>query len=165
MKKLLALTPSLPCDLGIKVIADEIVIHNLINDQALPFGVFLKGKCLILSSFTSRSTRSTTLNLIKGLKFNHVRWLVLRGSGFKAWSEEAKLCLRLGFSHCIYVNIPSNIMASVYHNVKIRLVGSCLSRLTLLAQVIRLKRIPDAYKGKGILYRFEQRKTKPGKRK
>ncbi|MGP1922489.1 MAG: 50S ribosomal protein L6 [Candidatus Hodgkinia cicadicola] len=136
------------------------------NDKlVLPFGVFIKHNCLIISSLLSGGIKSNVLNMIKGLKLNHIKWLVLRGSGFKANLDKKTLILKLGFSHCIVINIPAELSINIQQNVKIKITGSCLRQVTLLAQVIKSKRLPDAYKAKGVLYRFDENKTKPGKRR
>ncbi|MGP1917054.1 MAG: 50S ribosomal protein L6 [Candidatus Hodgkinia cicadicola] len=102
---------------------------------------------------------------MKGLKFNHVKWLVLKGSGFKATLDKQTLILKLGFSHCVQIGIPSGVLIDIYQNVKIRIIGVCLHQVTFVAQVVKSKRSPDVYKTKGILYRFDEIKTKSGKRR
>ncbi|MGP1930062.1 MAG: 50S ribosomal protein L6 [Arsenophonus sp. ET-DL12-MAG3] len=140
-------------------------IKGLTGKLTLPFGVFIKRNCLIISSLLNGGIKSNVLNMIKGLNLSHIKWLVLRGSGFKANLDKQTLILKLGFSHCVLINIPLEISINIQQNVKIRITGPCLRQVTFLAQAIKSKRLPDAYKAKGVLYRFDETKTKPGKRR
>ncbi|MGP1927005.1 MAG: 50S ribosomal protein L6 [Candidatus Hodgkinia cicadicola] len=142
-----------------------VYIKGLTGELVLPFGVFVKRNCLIISFLLSGGIKSNILNMIKGLRMNHVKWLVLRGSGFKANIDKQTLILKLGFSHCVSINIPLAVSIDIYQNVKIRITGPCLQKVTFMAQVVKSRRMPDAYKAKGVLYRFDETKTKSGKRR
>ncbi|MGP1911258.1 MAG: 50S ribosomal protein L6 [Candidatus Hodgkinia cicadicola] len=143
----------------------DIFVKSQNGKSILPNGIFIKNNCFVISYLINRGVKSTILNMMKGLKFNHVRWLVLRGSGFKATLDKQTLILKLGFSHCVQVDIPPEVLIDIYQNVKIRVTGVCLQQVTFVAQVVKSKRSPDAYKAKGISYRFDEIKTKAGKRR
>ncbi|MFP3039012.1 MAG: 50S ribosomal protein L6, partial [Candidatus Hodgkinia cicadicola] len=140
-------------------------LERLSDRSVLPFGIFLKSRSLILSSLVRREAKSHIINLIKGLIFKHVRWLVLKGTGFKCIVEGEDLILRVGFSHFVRSHIPGGITVVVHNGVKVKLVGMDLQQVTLFAQTLKLSKLPDAYKVKGILYRFEKRNPKVGKRR
>ena len=71
---------------------------------------------------------------------------------------------RLGYSHPIIFTIPANIQARVINQNKIVLVGPDYQQLTQFAAIIRSKRPPEPYNGKGVFVDNEQIQRKEGKK-
>ncbi|MGP1911617.1 MAG: 50S ribosomal protein L6 [Candidatus Hodgkinia cicadicola] len=165
MRTTIATVIYLSNDLSTFISLSAVFVKSQNGKLTLPNGIFIKSNCLVISKLTNGGGKSTIFNMMKGLKFNHVKWLVLRGSGFKATFDKQTLILKLGFSHCVQIAIPSGVLIDIYQNVKIRIIGVCLQQVTFVAQVVKSKRSPDAYKAKGISYRLDEIKTKAGKRR
>lgn len=94
--------------------------------------------------------------------------LKLIGVGYKAFELQSAnnnfLHLKLGFSHSLYYRVPSNINIKILQTTKLFISGYNLGSLSQCASVIRKCKIPEPYKGKGILYSNEIIKLKEGKK-
>lgn len=73
------------------------------------------------------------------------------------------LTLKLGFSHDIYLDIPENVTVECSTNSTITLIGTKKDHLAQFAAKIRSYRLPEPYKGKGILFKDETIRRKQGK--
>ena len=72
---------------------------------------------------------------------------------------------KLGQSHDIFYEIPSNIQVFMVKPTLIGLYGIDKENLSHVGADIRNLKLPDSYKGKGIRYKDEVIKTKIGKKK
>jgi large subunit ribosomal protein L6 len=83
----------------------------------------------------------------------------LFGVGFRISSiefEKIKLLkLEVGYSHSIYFRVPDGITVSVSSPTKFIVSGTC-DRVGEVCSKIRKIKIPEPYKGKGILYESEE---------
>jgi large subunit ribosomal protein L6 len=124
-----------------------------ITSKSKPFTKAMKGtlKALINQAFT-------------GVSLGFRKQLQLVGVGFKATIDNKKLVLKIGLSHLVQVTIPENIEIKCPKPTVITLKGTNLQELTNLAAKIRNLKVPEPYKGKGILYRYEKIKLKSGKK-
>ena len=94
--------------------------------------------------------------------------LKLVGVGFRIEStnesEKNLLTLKLGYSHYYYVKVPKNLEVNCFTKTKFSIFGNSYYEISQLASKIREKKIPEPYKGKGILYENEIVKIKEGKK-
>lgn len=92
--------------------------------------------------------------------------LKLVGVGFKASLRDNKLILKIGFSHEVIYEIPSDVKIFVSKNkgTFILIKGKEKDRVLQVAKNIRSFREPDAFKGKGIHYNKERLVLKKGKK-
>lgn len=94
--------------------------------------------------------------------------LKINGIGYKVDIIETSLFsllqLKLGFSHFIYYKIPKNIIIKSYKSNKLIILGHDYKLITSIAAKIRNFKVPEVYKGKGILYVNEIIKLKEGKK-
>jgi large subunit ribosomal protein L6 len=74
------------------------------------------------------------------------------------------LTLKLGYSHFIYVRIPKNLSLNCLTKTKFCVMGNSYSEVSTFSAKIRSKKIPEPYKGKGILYENEKLTLKEGKK-
>lgn len=74
------------------------------------------------------------------------------------------LQFKLGFSHFIFYKIPEKLTVFSLKNLKIFLSNPCLNKLTQVSAFVRSFKLPDPYKGKGILYSNEVVLLKKGKK-
>jgi large subunit ribosomal protein L6 len=119
-----------------------------------------------------RLIQKTTISLIKQLlvETNAPMYQKLKfvGVGYRASLvenfENYLLLLRLGYSHPIYFKIPQETKVFSLKLTKLFLSGYSFQKLTSAASKIRLNKIPEPYKGKGILYENEKIILKEGKK-
>lgn len=90
--------------------------------------------------------------------------LILEGVGYKVWKKKRKLKFKLGFSKPVFLKIPKGISVSIYKLRKITISSLSLQYLRIFRQKLRLLRVPDSYKKKGIRYYKEIFKLKEGKK-
>lgn len=94
--------------------------------------------------------------------------LSLVGVGYRVFSHETlanQIYLKLGYSHLIYFRIPSEIKTYCQKFTKLFLFGNnSYDLLTQTAAQIRNCKLPEPYKGKGILYDQEKIFLKKGKK-
>jgi len=92
--------------------------------------------------------------------------LRLVGVGFRAALVDNALMLKIGFSHEIKYIIPNDIIILVSKSKGTVLIikGKENHKVHQVAREIRMLRLPDAYKGKGIHYKNETLTLKKGKR-
>ncbi len=111
--------------------------------------------------------RALIANMVKGVSegFNVVQELV--GVGYKAEAKGQLLDLSLGYSHHIFIELPSEIkIETVSERGKNPLIKMSSIDKQLLGQVaakIRSLRKPEPYKGKGVKFQGEHLRKKAGK--
>ena len=108
-------------------------------------------------------TRTLINNMIEGVSKEFTRELQINGVGYRAQKQGKTLVLTLGYSHPVKMDEPEGISYDVpnpntiiVRGVDKELVGEC-------AAVIRSKRPPEVYRGKGIKYAEEVIRRKEGK--
>lgn len=101
---------------------------------------------------------------IEGVLFGFKCVLILKGVGYKAEIVENNLILKLGYSHEIKIIIPDGIKIIINNNTILNLYGIDLNNLTQFASYIKKYRLPEPYKGKGILFKNEIILRKEGKK-
>ena len=89
--------------------------------------------------------------------------LEIVGVGYRAAMNGNTLNLALGYSHPVNIEAPEGIKIVVEANTKITISGANKQAVGDIAAVIRSKRPPEVYKGKGIKYEGEYIRRKAGK--
>jgi len=107
--------------------------------------------------------RTLINNMIIGVSEQFKITLNLKGIGYRVSVQGKDLILNLGYSHPVKINIPSNISVDIIQNTNLNLKGCDKAQLGLFASQIRSWRLPEPYKGKGIIYEGEIVKRKAGK--
>ena len=108
-------------------------------------------------------TRNLINNMIIGVTDGFEQKLELNGVGYKANKQGKKLVLALGYSHPIEMDDPEGITTTCPDQTTIIISGSDKELVGQHAAVIRSKRAPEPYKGKGIKYSDEVIRRKAGK--
>lgn len=108
-------------------------------------------------------SRTLIHNAIVGVKEGFIKKLEIQGVGYRANMQGSNLNLQLGYSHPVLVEPPEGIQISVDGNTKITVKGSNKQTVGDVAALIRSKRPPEVYKGKGIRYEGEFIRRKAGK--
>ena len=107
--------------------------------------------------------RTLINNMILGVSQQFDLTLILKGVGYRAAVQGKEIVLNLGYSHPVKINIPNDITVEVVQNTTINLKSCDKEALGLFAANIRAWRLPEPYKGKGILYKDEKILRKAGK--
>ena len=108
-------------------------------------------------------SRTLIANAVHGVKTGFEKKLEIVGVGYRANMEGSNLNLALGYSHPVIVVPPAGITISVEANTKITVKGSNKQTVGDVAALIRSKRKPEVYKGKGVKYEGEYIRRKAGK--
>lgn len=108
-------------------------------------------------------TRSLLNNMVKGVKEEYTRELQINGVGYRAAKQGNKLVLNLGYSHPVEMEQPAGITFDVPNPNTIIVKGIDKELVGQTAAVIRTKRPPEVYRGKGIKYAEEVIRRKEGK--
>lgn len=109
------------------------------------------------------TTASHISNMVEGVTKGYQKQLEIEGVGYKFNLSGDKLVLNIGFSHQVELSIPKGITCELEKNV-LTIKGSDKEAVGEFAAVIRSKKKPEPYKGKGIHYVGEHIRRKEGKR-
>jgi large subunit ribosomal protein L6 len=106
-------------------------------------------------------------NMIEGVDKGFKTEQEIVGVGFRANVTGQLLELTLGFSHTVIFELPKDIKATAIaeKGKPPALIMESFDKelLGLVAAKVRSLRKPDVYKGKGVRYKGEQLRIKPGK--
>lgn len=108
-------------------------------------------------------TRTLINNMIQGASNEFTRVLEVNGVGYRATKQGTKLVLTLGYSHPVEMEAPAGITFDVPNPNQIIVKGIDKELVGQTAAVIRTKRPPEVYRGKGIKYAEEVIRRKEGK--
>ncbi|MBU0569618.1 50S ribosomal protein L6 [Patescibacteria group bacterium] len=140
--------------------------------RKLSKNVFLEiknGQVLVLTKGKSKqskamhgTTRALIANMVCGVSDGWSKTLELVGAGYRAEVSGSTLTLTVGYSHPVKIEALEGI---TFKTEKGEIVIEGIDREVVgqMAAVIRKVRPPEPYKGKGIKYKDEIIKRKPGK--
>ena len=107
-------------------------------------------------------TRTLINNMIIGVKDEFKKELEINGVGYRVAKQGNNLNLTLGYSHPVIFEAPAGITFDVPNANQIIVRGIDKELVGQTAAVIRTKRLPEVYKGKGIKYADEVIRRKEG---
>ena len=107
--------------------------------------------------------RTLINNMVEGVSKGFTKNLELIGVGYRAQVQGKKIQLQIGMSHPVEILLPEGMTAAVEANTKLSLSSANKQELGDIASLIRSKRPPEPYKGKGIRYAGEHVRRKAGK--
>lgn len=154
-------------------------LNIIINETHIkakgPHGLFIKKKSKNIKLYQKNrkifllaSKKSFYLSILNkflwGISKGFCKKLKIIGVGYKVSIQEKQLIMRLGFSHNIIFDIPDNIYIYSPQANLLVIFGNNWNLVTQIAAKIRLYKLPEPYKGKGILYINEVIKKKEGKK-
>jgi large subunit ribosomal protein L6 len=108
-------------------------------------------------------SRTLVANAVTGVKDGFIKKLEINGVGYRAQMQGTTLNMALGYSHPVDIVPPQGITISVENNTNITVKGSNKQLVGDIAALIRSKRPPEVYKGKGVKYEGEYIRRKVGK--
>ena len=141
---------------------------NLINVSNLPIN-----KTSAIGKKEAKLIQGVTIAKIKQLlieiNYKLYRKLKFVGVGYRVFQMDSpfsnQIYLKLGYSHLIYFKIPKLFNSFTLKFTKLFIFGnSSLEDINKLVSNIRSCKMPDPYKGKGILYNNEKITLKKGKK-
>ena len=108
-------------------------------------------------------TRTLINNMIIGVTQAYSKELQINGVGYRVAKQGNNLNLTLGYSHPVIFEAPEGITFDVPNPNTIIVKGIDKELVGQTAAVIRTKRPPEVYRGKGIKYAEEVIRRKEGK--
>ena len=106
---------------------------------------------------------SLITNMVKGVTEGYSKKLEINGVGYRAQLQGKELTMNLGYSHPVVMTPPEGITIEVPNANTIIISGADKQQVGQFAAVVREKRLPEPYKGKGIKYDYEHIRRKEGK--
>ena len=141
-------------------------------EREVPKGISLKteeGKVILVAKDNDKKTNSLhgtyrmlIANMVKGVSEGWTKELELVGTGYRAEGSGGNITISIGFSHPVKVEAPEGISFAV-EKTDIKVTGADKELVGQVAAKIRAIRPPEPYKGKGIKYKDEVVRRKPGK--
>ena len=108
-------------------------------------------------------TRTLIHNIIEGVLNEYKRELEINGVGYRAQKKGNQLVMNLGYSHPVEMDPPEGITFDLPDANHIIVRGIDKELVGQTAAVVRTKRPPEVYRGKGIKYAEEHIRRKEGK--
>ena len=111
--------------------------------------------------------RSLVNNMVVGVSEGYTKTMELIGVGYRVSNQGNLIEFALGYTHPIFIQLPSEVKVetkSERNQNPIITLESCDKQLLgLICAKIRSFRMPEPYKGKGILFKGEVIRRKSGK--
>ena len=108
-------------------------------------------------------TRTLLNNMVVGVTTGYAKKLEIVGVGYRVEKQNGKIVLGLGYSHPVVFEEANGITFETPDNTTIIVKGIDKQAVGQVAAVIRSKRPPEPYLGKGIKYTGEKIRRKAGK--
>ena len=111
--------------------------------------------------------RALVNNMVVGVSEGYKKTLELVGVGYRVSNQGNVIEFSLGYTHPIFLELPKEVKVetkSERNQNPLLMLESCDKQLIgLICAKIRTFRKPEPYKGKGILFKGEVIRRKPGK--
>ena len=108
-------------------------------------------------------TRTLINNMIIGVTHEYTKELQINGVGYRVAKQGTGINMTLGYSHPVIMEAPEGITFDVPNANTIIVRGIDKELVGQTAAVVRSKRPPEVYRGKGIKYADEVIRRKEGK--
>ena len=108
-------------------------------------------------------TRTLISNMVVGVTQGYSKKLEVNGVGYRVALQGKALNLTLGYSHPVIMDAPEGITFETPDANTIIIKGIDKQLVGQVAAVVRSKRAPEPYKGKGLKYEGEKIRRKSGK--
>ena len=108
-------------------------------------------------------TRTLLNNMIVGVTKGYEKKLEIVGVGYRVEKQAGKIVLGLGYSHPVVFEEKDGVTFACPDSTTILVKGIDKQAVGQVAAVIRSKRPPEPYLGKGIKYSGERIRRKAGK--
>jgi|TARA_B100000959_G_scaffold275499_1_gene328972 large subunit ribosomal protein L6 len=109
------------------------------------------------------TTRSRINNMVEGVTKGFTKKLKIVGVGWNAKAQGQTIVLNIGYCHTVDIQAPDGVTFEIEKGTEITITGADKQAVGQFAAVIRSKREPEPYNGKGIMYHDEIIIRKAGK--
>ena len=109
--------------------------------------------------------RALINNAVQGVSVGFEKEMEIVGVGYRGALQGKKLTLNLGLSHPVEIEVPDYITIKMDGNTKFIISSPDKQKLGEFAAMVRSKRPPEPFKGKGIRYSNEYILRNEGKKK
>ena len=166
---------TVPSDVTVKIDGQKVTVTGpkgtLEKEFSKKVSIVLDGNLIKVTRFDdekeSRSlhglTRTLINNMIIGVTEMYSKELQINGVGYRVVKQGNNLNLTLGYSHPVIFEAPEGITFDVPNPNTIIVKGIDKELVGQTAAVIRTKRPPEVYRGKGIKYAEEVIRRREGK--
>jgi large subunit ribosomal protein L6 len=144
----------------------EFKVHKSVNSE------IVDGKIVFKPCDDSKESRAMwgtcraiVSKAVQGLSTLFVKKVNLVGVGYKASVKGNDLVMQLGYSHDIVVPIPADVKIACESPTVIAVSGADRQRVGEIIRKIQKFRVPEPYKGKGIIMAGQFVYRKEGKKK
>ncbi|MFH0905642.1 MAG: 50S ribosomal protein L6 [bacterium] len=174
MSKIGRLPISLPAEVSVKIGDGKVLVKGKLGELTVAVPPQIKvvqdGTRLIVSRADDSNSAKALHGLIRSLVNNSVvgvaagftKTLEITGVGYRAELKGDKLVLHIGLSHPVEVGVTEGVTVKQDKNQLI-FSGIDKQKVGHLAALVRSRKKPEPYKGKGIKYIDEVVKRKAGK--
>lgn len=115
---------------------------------------------------TTRALLKQILTEVSLLTYKKLKFV---GIGYKVFNTEQYntklLHFKLGFSHPIYFKLPEHLNVFCIKQTRLFIYGHSYNEVLQTSSIVQSLKLPDAYKGKGILDENIKIRLKEGKKK
>ena len=108
-------------------------------------------------------TRTLINNMVVGVTKGYEKKLEIVGVGYRVEKQNGKIVLGIGYSHPVVIEEANGVTFEVPDSTTIIVKGIDKQAVGQAAAVIRSKRPPEPYLGKGVKYAGERIRRKAGK--
>ena len=144
----------------------EMVVSNSVDLKINNDNILIENKDNTLKGKANWGTiRALINNMVIGVTTGFTKNLEIVGVGYRGTVSGKKLTLNLGLSHAVEIEIPDDIEVKMDGNTKLSISSANKQKLGEFCSVLRSKRPPEPFKGKGIRYADEYIIRKEGKKK
>ena len=144
----------------------EMEVSNSVDLKIKDDNIFIENKDNTLKGKANwGTTRALINNMVIGVSTGFTKNLEIVGVGYRGSVSGKKLTLNLGLSHAVEIEIPDDIEVKMDGKTKLAISSANKQKLGQFCSVIRSKRPPEPFKGKGIRYAGEYIIRKEGKKK
>jgi len=132
---------------------DSLLCYNTDNIY-----IYVTYKSIHFKNFNKFQTRIKSF--MKGVLVGFYSILEIKGIGYRFTVKNDALFLKVGYNHDIEYIIPSQVSIKQISSTKLFIQSINYELLKQVTSKIRKYKVPDVYKGKGILYENEIIKLK-----
>jgi large subunit ribosomal protein L6 len=108
-------------------------------------------------------TRAMIQNMVQGVTKGYEKKLEVVGVGWNAAAQGTKVLLNIGYNKPVTIEMPKGVQVGTPNPNNIVIFGTDKQAVGHIAAMIRKRRPPEPYKGKGIRYVGEVVQKKQGK--
>ena len=129
----------------------EMEVSNSVDLKINDENIFIENKDNTLKGKANwGTTRALINNMVIGVTTGFTKNLEIVGVGYRGALSGKKLTLNLGLSHAVEIEIPNDIEVKMDGNTKLAVSSVNKQKLGQFCSVVRSKRPPEPFKGKGI---------------